>query len=136
LVAAVGIGAPTLSEVITSKHAHTGLRAAGLWFHDNLPNPEQISIWAPRKGQVAIFYAAGQEFVAGQAREIAVGHNLEKVGEIMSSGKFDYLLLDNHYVHTKPYLIFLWNRPDLAQEYGLSLLYRDNADLFQVYVSE
>jgi len=136
LITVLGIGSPTFSDVISSAHAHTGLRAAGLWFRDNLPNPDEITIWAPRKGQVAIFYAAGQEFVPGQAREIAVGHNLVKVGEIMNSGKFDYLLLDNHYVHSKPHLEILWNKTDLAREFSLSLLYRDPDELFQVYIAE
>ena len=133
LISALGIGSPTLSEVFTSQHAHAGLRAAGLWFHDNLSHPSDLTIFAPRKGHIALFYAAGQEFIAERAFDLDPNFSLDSIRSRMDSG-VDYLLLDNHHVGAHPNLLTLWNDPGQAQEYGFSLLYRDNEDLFQVYV--
>ncbi|MBA7554691.1 hypothetical protein ES705_47322 [subsurface metagenome] len=58
---------------------------------------------------------------------------LEEVAALVSSGEADYLLLDNHYIHTRPQLIPLWNNPSLAQNYGLILIHSDSGRLFQVY---
>jgi len=132
-VTALGIGLPHLSEVITSKHAHVGLRAAGIWLRDNLPEPENITILAPRKGHIALFYAADEQFIADRAFDLDPTFSLDWIEAKMESGMIDYLLLDNHYVRTLHHLLSLWNDPDLAGEYSLALLHREDEDLFQVY---
>jgi 4-amino-4-deoxy-L-arabinose transferase-like glycosyltransferase len=131
LAASLGMGSPTLYEALTTPHAHLGLRAAGLWLHENVQDPANLDIIAPRKGAVALFYASGKNFSMGNSQNASMP--LQEIGDLLNTGEVDYLLLDNHYVHSMPQLEALWNDPDLAQDVGLSLLYSDSSDLFQIY---
>ena len=132
-----GFGSPTLPEVMRSRHAHLGLRAAGLWLQDNVHDPDDLSIIAPRKSEVALFYASGKMFSIGSSRNVVpLDMSIATIGTLVNTGEINYLLLDNHYVHALPQLEPLWNNPGMAHEFGLSLLHRDSSDLFQIYTEK
>ena len=135
VVVAIGYSSPSLYDVLTARHGHLGLRAAGLWLQDNVQYPDDLSIVASRKGSVALFYASGKEFSKGSSQNVDWDMTLDEIGILVNTDEIDYLLLENHYVHTLPQLEFLWDNPDLAQGIGLSLLYRDTNELFQIYTS-
>lgn len=132
LVVSLNFGQPNLWEAVTTRHAHTGLRAAGLWLRDNVPHPDDISILSPRKGQVALFYASGEQFSV-EYSDIPITWTLDEISALVNTADFDYLVLDNHYVHQQPHLEALWNNPGLATENGLLLLHGDPEGRFQIY---
>ena len=134
LVISLGFGSPTLSEALTARHAHLGLRAAGLWLQDNVQNPDDLSIIAPRKSAIALLYASGKNFSVGSSRDFyPLDMSLEAIGDLVNAGEINYLLLDNYYASFLPQLTPLWNDPEMAHEYGLSLLHQDSSELFQIY---
>lgn len=126
---------PSLYKTLTTRHAHLALRAAGFFLQDHVQNLENLTIIDPRKGYVALFYASGKKEPRGKDITIPPNMTLEEVAILVTTGKADYLLLDNHYIHTRPQLIPLWNNPSLAQEYGLFPVYIDTDGLFQIYTS-
>ena len=129
-----GFGSPTLPEVMRSRHAHLGLRAAGLWLQGNVRDPNDLSIISPKKSAIALFYASGQDFSIGSSRDFYPSDmSLEAIGDLVNADEIDYLLLDNFYAYALPHMKSLWNDPEMAQEYGLSLLHQDSNDLFQIY---
>ena len=138
MVAALGLNSPTLFDTLTARHDHLSLRAAGFWLKDHAQDPTNISILAPRKGTVALFYASGKQFDMGNSIDINTDMPpemaLEEIGTLLNKGDFDYMILDGLYTHTKGPLVPLWNEPDLAKKYGYSILHRDIADRFQIYV--
>ena len=133
IVASLGFGSPTLIDALTETHGHLGLRSAGLWLSEHAQNPEALSIIATRKGEVALFYASNKTFSVGRSQDLTSDMTLEQIGDLMSARAIDYLLLDNHYVNDLPNLMPLWENPTLARYFGLSLVYRDDDDLFQIY---
>ena len=135
LITALSFGLPNLRETLSARHAHSGLRAAGLWLRDNVSNPDDLSLVASPKSSVLMFYAADQNFVTGNKLSISAQQR-DQIGVVMDAEGVDYLVLDNHYVHQMPPLDMLWENPKLAQEYGVSLLYQDFGGLFQIYVSD
>ena len=126
-------GSPTLVEVFTTPHAHLGLRSAGLWLHDNVQDPGNLNILAPKKGAVALFYASGKSFSMGESTNATMP--LEDISALLEGGDADYLLLDNHYVQNFGALKPLWDNPALGADYGLDLLFSDPRGLFQIYES-
>ncbi|MEW6406227.1 MAG: glycosyltransferase family 39 protein [Chloroflexota bacterium] len=138
VVASLGLNSPSLYETLTARHAHLGLRAAGLWLHEHAKDPANLNILAPRKGSVALFYASGKQFTMGSSldtnTDMPPEEALEGIGSLLNHGGIDYMILDDVYTHTKGPLVPLWNDPDLAQIYRFSLLHRDSADRFQIYV--
>ena len=135
LAVSLNFGQPSLPEALAARHAHLGLRASGLWLRENAPRPEDIAILSPRKGQVALFYASGEQFLV-QYRDIQPTQTLDEISALVNTADFDYLVLDNHYVHQQPHMKALWNNPGSAQEYGLLMLHRDPEGWFQIYVGE
>ncbi len=130
------IPSPSLYRTLTARHGHLGLRAAGFWLRDQDQNLDNLTIIAPQKGEVALFYASGKKEPRGRAMAIPPNMTLEEVAALVSTAEVDYLLLDSHYINTRPQLIPLWNNPSLASEYGLFLVHTDSDELFQIYSSE
>lgn len=140
ILASLVFGSPTLGEVLSASHAHLGIRAAGLWLSENVQNSESLAIVSARKGQVALFYANKKTFALGRSQDVSADMTLAEIGDLLNSEigyqRYDYLLLDNHYIAGLPLLQPLWENPDLAHSAGLSLIHRDNADFFQIYAGE
>lgn len=132
LVFSTFFGMPNLTEVLTGRHPHFGIRAAGLWLQENGPDFADITIVNRPKASVVFFYAAGQEFVNGNTMSIPL-QSLKQISDSMYADQIDYLLLDYHYVHHTPLLETLWSNPEISDESGLTLLLRDNNNLFQIY---
>lgn len=135
VLVSLGFGTPNLPETLTARHAHQGLRAAGLWLREHAPAPADVSILAPTKGQVTAFYASGEKF-STQYGSIPYAQTLDKIGALVNTTDFDYLVLDDYYVHQQPHLEALWHDPGSAQESGLLLLHHDPQGRFQIYVGE
>jgi len=137
ILASLVFGSPNLGEVLSASHAHLGIRAAGLWLSEHVQNPEDMTIVASRKGQVALFYANKKSFSLGRIQDVSADMTQEEISELLNTEigykKYDYLVLDNHYIGGLPQLHSLWDNPDLAHSLGLSLIHRDSADLFQIY---
>ena len=138
VVVSLDISTPSLRESLTARHGHLGLRAAGFWLRDNVDDADDLSIIAPRKGAVALFYASDKNFPKGRIQDIDSAMTIGEIGALVNKNDIehldiDYLLLDNLYAHTLPQLEPLWDNPALAQEVGLTLLHRDSNNLFQIY---
>jgi 4-amino-4-deoxy-L-arabinose transferase-like glycosyltransferase len=126
----------SLVETLRSRHAHAGLRAAGLWIHAQASPAAADAppvVIAPVKGQVAQFYANGGKAHGGVARRMPPDATLQQVAELVRSGQADYLVLESHYIGARPQLAPLWNDPATAAGLGLELLARDPSGLYQIY---
>jgi hypothetical protein len=126
------INIPSFAGAVTAEHGHLALREAGFWLDDNTENIEDIKILCPRKGHVALFYAGGYERKWGESETISPDLKLEEVSQYMSKGRFDYLLLDNHYIKTREEFLPLWDNPALCKELNLTLIHQKEG-IFQVY---
>jgi len=132
LIASLFFGSPTLPQVLTEPHDHRGLRAAGIWLSDHVQEPQNLNIITTKKGAVILFYASGKTFEMGRSLS-GTSLTLEEISSLIKSREYDYLVLEPQYIAASGKLLSLWDNPELAQGYGLFLLYKDSSGLFQVY---
>jgi len=133
LIVCYGINTPSLQDVLKTQHGILGIRAAGLWLHENMLVPEDVQLIAAKRGPVALFYANGKEFSKASGLNMDPEMTLEELGLFFTSEEIDYLILDNYYVRFLPQLEHLWNNPNQAAEFGLSLLHKDSNNSYQIY---
>jgi 4-amino-4-deoxy-L-arabinose transferase-like glycosyltransferase len=124
--------APSLYATLRTHHGHLGLRAAGFWLRNNVQINDALTIITPRKGSVVLFYASGKREPIGRSEFLFPDMTLEEVSNVVTSGQADYLILDNHFISTRPQLLPIWNNPNIAKVYGLKLVY-SNPELCQIY---
>ncbi len=125
------LGSPNLIDVFTQPHGHLNLRAAGYWIAENVDEPYEIEIIAPRKADVAMFYARGKEFPTDISERIA-SLSLAEIATYIISEKDTYLVLEPLYLSNVPQLLPLWEDPGLAENYGLTLLVQDYGNHFLI----
>ncbi|GAB4339735.1 MAG: hypothetical protein Kow0099_15110 [Candidatus Abyssubacteria bacterium] len=130
------VNAPSLYETLTERHAHRGLRAAGLWLRGHVRDLDDLSIIAPRKGVLSLFYASGKQNPRGACIDIPINMSLGEVVGIVRGGEADFLVLDHTYIYTRPQLLPLWNDPDMSEGLGMRLVYRDGENLVQIYSAQ
>ncbi len=128
------LGTPTLIEVFTQPHGHLKLRAAGYWIAENVDEPHEIEIIAPRKAEVAMFYARGKEFPTEISERIA-SLTLAEIATYINSKKDTYLVLEPLYLSNVPQLLPLWEDPGLAEKHGLTLLVHDSSNRYKIFAT-
>ena len=114
---------PSLPAELTRPHAHRGLRAAGLWLAGSGAMIDEITVWAPGKGDVVLFYASGEAEPRGHQRKVLSTMTLKDVVDQMDATRPAYLVVDSHYGSTKPNLWRLWTEAALAERVGLRLVF-------------
>jgi 4-amino-4-deoxy-L-arabinose transferase-like glycosyltransferase len=114
---------PSLPAELTRPHAHRGLRAAGLWLAGSGAVIDEITVWAPGKGDVVLFYASGEAEPRGHQSKVLSTMTLEDVVDRMDATSPAYLVVDSHYGSTKPNLWRLWTEAALAERVGLRLVF-------------
>ena len=124
---------PSLSRTLTNQSAHRGLREAGLWLGNNIDVNRPVKIMMPQKGEVALFYAYGKREPKGKAFAIDHEKSISEIVQDMIEVKIDYLILDNKYILNLPEFNMLWNNPENANKYGLSIVFWKINKNFQVY---
>ncbi len=130
----VTLGSPNLIDVFTQSHGHLKLRAAGIWIADNIDEPHEIGIIAPRKAEVAVFYARGKEFPDKISKNID-SLTLGEIANYLITEKDTYLVLEPFYLHNAPQLEPLWENPGLADAYGLTLLVQDHGNRYKIFTA-
>jgi 4-amino-4-deoxy-L-arabinose transferase-like glycosyltransferase len=125
---------PSLPTELARPHGHRGLRAAGLWLARSGVRMDGVTVWAPGKGDVVLFYASGKAEPRGQQRKVLASWTVPEVVARMDATAPAYLVVDRLYGHTKPELWRLWTDPSLAPREGLRLVYQ--ADEVRVFTRE
>ncbi len=127
----------TLPGTFQWRTIYVGLRAAGLWLAHYYPgNLDHIKVMVGR-GPLVLFYATGRDevpkgSVVGLPKDLA----LAAIAEKMKQEHIEYLILDNGYAKNMKNMAPLWEKPELAREFGLKLVQKDPEGLFQVYSVE
>ena len=112
-----------------------GMRTAGIWLAQTSPyDLAQIKIIAPRKAKLILFYAHGRnQEPTGKAFSIPAHFTLADVVAIMEKEQIDYFILDRSNTPTRENLLPLWEHPENAENWQLTLVYQQPENLFQVY---
>ncbi len=110
-----------------------GFRDAGFWLRDHIQDLDTLAIISPRKTPVFLFYANGKKEPRGTPITATPEMTLEEIAKRIHTGEIDYLVLDKHYINTRPLLLPLWKNPDLAETYNLALIHHDSPGVFQIY---
>ena len=113
----------SILEVLQSRHAHAGLRSAGLWLKSNVPPSESLDlvVVAPRKASVALLYATDFDTnTPGIGFSIEPDQTLDGLACTMRREHADFLVLDDHYTMSLPDIVPLWSDPRLAEELYLA----------------
>jgi len=133
VVIPIYFGTNSVRAVLETPHPHQGLREAGVWLAKNIHQTDDLVILSPRKGQIALFYASGKKPSFGKSIRINPDLSLQSVISRVNKKQVNYLLLDNHYVYWTPNMKPLWENPDLADYFGLELVFSDRDNYFQIY---
>ncbi|MFC1567062.1 ArnT family glycosyltransferase [bacterium] len=122
-------------DVMLKRHAHMGLREAGLWLKKKHKDDlSMVKIIVPRKFSVLMFYVNDKsEPIKGKGKSAYYYKNLDEISSEINSGKFNYLVLDSNYIQERDYLIPLWKEPSLANNYKLDIEYQSK--FCQIYSS-
>ena len=123
-----------LSEALAERHANAGVRAAGLWLARREMSKGDFVVAGVKKLETFIFYAKGQDPEARlEVATITSSQSLEEAARVVTQGRADFLLLDQHYVRDYPAMLRLWQDPGLAPGLGLSLWHADPAGRFMLF---
>lgn len=126
-----------LTEILAERHANAGVRAAGLWLASQGMGGGRFVVAGVKKLETFIFYAKGQDPNVGlPLATLQASHTLEQVAAMLKEGRADFLMLDQHYVHSYPALRRLWQDPGLADGLGIKLWHADPGGRFMLFKAE
>ncbi len=114
---------PSLPAEWARAHGHRGLRAAGLWLARSGARIEEITVWAPGKGDVVLFYASGKAAPRGHQRKVLSTMSVRDIVDGMDTRAPAYLVVDRYYGPGKPELWRLWTDAALAEREGLRVVF-------------
>lgn len=137
-------GSGIIKQAIHEPHGNAGLRGAGLWLQGmmkeggprkrNMPtDADKLRIYACNKGELVLFYAAGKADCLGTSLWISPKATPEDIARDLNEGKADFLVLDSHYIQTRPAFQALWDNPGLANGAGMTAVEIDTKGLYQIY---
>lgn len=119
-------------KVMQDRHVHLAHRAAGLWLYEEGIVPEQLSIIAPSKAMVVLFYAAGKSEPKGRSYSFIGLKTLNDLLKIMEDEHIEYLFIDRHYGVNNEISNAIWRDNGLAYKNGLKLVHSVEG-LYQIY---
>ena len=124
----------SIPQAMQIKHLNLGARAAGLWMRDNLSIDKDIFIASSKNTQNGCYLILFQVFHRKfpiQGRCVSA-YNQEQIQLFLQAGG-DYYILDNDSINYVNDIYPLWENPNLAEHYGLALVYQDDLRTFQIY---
>jgi len=123
----------SLLKVLSTPHAHAGLRSAGLWLREHAGPMEDRPLMCVRKCDIVLFYAGGKREPGARYLTVNPSMSIEDVTQALERGEADYLVLESNYIVARPRLLPLWKDPGSAERYGLVLVHADERSGFQIY---
>lgn len=124
---------PSLPAELVRPHGHRGLRAAGLWLAGSGVRMEEVTVWAPGKGDVVLFYASGKAEPRGHQHKVRATSTLPEIVARMDATAPAYLVVDRLYGANVPELSRLWTDSTLAKRVGLRLMFEADDGSVRVF---